>query len=125
MVWQLGGSILAIALMVWIIARLRFGIEPDTLSEDEARAMADDAYGGFASADVMLGEDGRSALLRNPDGRMALIRPHGSRYLAMLIDRRAAAMTQGDTLILRMENRDWIMAKDSRAAAWAKRITAL
>ena len=125
MVWQLGGSILAIALMVWIIARLRFGIEPNTLSEAEARAIADDAFGGFASADIMLGKDGRSALLRNPDGRMALIRPHGSRYLAILIDRRATAMTQGDALTLRMQDRDWVMAQDHRARAWAKQIATL
>ena len=125
MVWQFGGSILAIALMVSIIARLRFGMEPDTLSEAEACAIADDAYGGFASADIMLGKNGRCAILRRDDGRMALIRPHGSRYLAMLINRRASATTLDDALILRMEDRDWVMVRDSRAHAWAKQIGAL
>ena len=123
--WQLGGSILAIALMVWIIARLRFGMEPDTLSDAEARGIADDAYGEFANADIMQGKDGRSALLRNSDGRMILIRPHGSRYLSMRIDRRASATTLDDALVLRMEDRVWVMAQDSRARAWAKKITAL
>ena len=125
MVWQLGGSILAIALMVWIIARLRFGIEPDILSEAEARAIADDEFGGFASADIMLGNNGRCALLRSSDGRMILIRPHGSRYLAMRIDRRMSATTLDDALILRMEDLDWVMVRDSRAHAWAKQIGAL
>ena len=125
MVWQLGGSILAIALMVWIIARLRFGIEPDILSKAEARAIADDAFGGFASAEIMLGNNGRCALLRRYDGRMALIRPHGTRYLAMHIDRRATATTQDDSLTLRMKDRDWVMARDSRTHAWAKQISAL
>ena len=125
MVWQFGGSILAIALMVSIIARLRFGMEPDRLSEAEARGIADDAYGEFANAEIMQGKDGRSALLRNSDGRMILIRPHGSRYLAMRIDRRAAAMAQDDSLTLRMEDRDWVMARDSRTHAWAKQISAL
>ena len=125
MVWQLGGSILAIALMVWMIARLRFGMEPDTLSEAEACAIADDAYGGFASADIILGKNGRCALLRSPDGRMALIRPHGSRYLAIPIDRGASTSMQDNGLTLRMGGRDWVMAEDSRAHAWGKEIADL
>ena len=125
MAWQLGGSILAIALMVWVIARLRFGNEPGTLSEAEARAIADDAYGGFANAEIMRGKDNCCALLRSRDGRMTLIRPHGSRHLAVLIDRRATARTQDESLILRMKGEDWAMEQDRRAKIWAKEIADL
>jgi hypothetical protein len=86
---KFGGSLAAVALLVFVGSRLDLGGDVRLRSEDEARALADSAICGFSATAVGLDRAGIGALLRDASGRVLLIRRHGARFAARLLDSHA------------------------------------
>ena len=88
---QLGGSLVAILALAWIAHRLRLGGDARIRSEDEARALADEALHGFEPVEIAIDRAGMGALCRDGQGRVMLLRRHGSHFAARLLDSHAHA----------------------------------
>lgn len=88
---QLGGSLVAILALAWIAHRLRLGGDARIRSEDEARALADEALHGFEPVEIAIDKAGMGALCRDGQGRVMLLRRHGSHFAARLLDSHAHA----------------------------------
>jgi hypothetical protein len=86
---QLAGSLIAILALAWIAHRLRLGGDSRIRSEDEARALADEALHGFDPVEIALDKAGMGALCRDAAGRVLLLRRHGSHFASRLLDSHA------------------------------------
>jgi hypothetical protein len=84
-----GGSLAAVALLVFVGWKLGLGGDVRLRSEDEARALADAALCGFTPVAVGLDRAGIGALLGDASGRVMLVRRHGARFAARLLDSHA------------------------------------
>jgi len=83
---QLVGSLLAILVLTWLALRLGLGGDARIRSEDEARALADEAVHGFEPTEIALDKAGMGALCRDASGRVLLLRRHGTRWVSRLLD---------------------------------------
>jgi hypothetical protein len=88
---KLGGSVLAVALLVLAGWKLGLGGDARIRSEDDARMFADEALCGFAPVAIGIDRAGFAALARDASGRVMLIRRHGARFAARLLDSHAHA----------------------------------
>jgi hypothetical protein len=86
---KFGGSLAAVALLVFAGWKMGLGGDVRLRSEDEARALADAALCGFTATAVGLDRAGIGALLGDSQGRVMLIRRHGARFAARLLDSHA------------------------------------
>lgn len=119
---QLGGSLVAILVLAWIAHRLRLGGDARIRSEEEARALADEAIHGFDPVEVAIDKAGMGALCRDARGRVLLLRRHGSHFASRLLDSHAHAQLDRSFLTLATSDRTFgsvtfDLGKD--AAAWA------
>ena len=74
----LGGSVIAVALMVACAWALRLG-GGRIASETEAAVTAENILSGFESARAVVGTDGQAALVLGTDGSLAVLKVHGAR----------------------------------------------
>lgn len=102
---QLGGSLLAILALGWLASKLQLGGDRRIRSDDEARALADEAVSGFEPVDIALDRSGYGALLRDADGRVLMLRRHGSHFAGRLIEKRPQARLDQNLLIIEAEDR--------------------
>ncbi len=86
---RLGGSLAAILLVAWLVARLELGADVRLADADEARALAAQAVPGFVAQDVALDRAKVAALLRDALGRVMLLRRHGAHFVGSLLDSHA------------------------------------
>ena len=84
--YQLVGSLIAILVLAWIAHRLGLGGDARIRSEDDARALADEAIHGFDPVEVAIDKAGMGALCRDAQGRVLLLRRHGSHWASRLLD---------------------------------------
>lgn len=128
--WQLAGSLVAILFLAWLALRLGLGGDARIRSEDEARALADEAIDGFDAVEVAVDRAGMGALCRNAAGQVMLLRRHGSHFAARLIDSHAhARLDRGFLTLATADRRFGSVTFDlgDAAPAWAaslRRITA-
>ncbi|RYH06406.1 MAG: hypothetical protein EON57_06615 [Alphaproteobacteria bacterium] len=83
---QLAGSLVAILVLAWLAHRLGLGGDARIRSEDEARALADEALHGFEPTEIAIDKAGMGALCRDGEGRVLLLRRHGSHWASRLLD---------------------------------------
>lgn len=105
LVIQLGGSLVAILVLAWIAHRLRLGGDARIRSEEEARALADEAIQGFAPVEIAIDRAGMGALCRDGAGRVLLLRRHGSHWASRLLDSHAHARLDRSFLTLATADR--------------------
>ncbi len=105
LVIQLGGSLVAILVLAWIAHRLRLGGDARIRSEEEARALADEAIQGFAPVEIAIDRAGMGALCRDGAGRVLLLRRHGSHWASRLLDSHAHARLDRSLLTLATADR--------------------
>ncbi len=82
---QLGGSLVAIALIVLLVRWLGLGRDPLFGSDEAVREAADEAMSGFRPVAVIRDAKGRAALARGAHGRVTVLRPHGAHVAARLL----------------------------------------
>ena len=102
---QLGGSLVAILVLAWIAHRLRLGGDARIRSEEEARALADEALHGFEPIDFAIDKAGMGALCRDGAGRVMLLRRHGSHWASRLLDSHVHARLDRSFLTLATADR--------------------
>lgn len=123
------GSLGAILLLATLAHRLGLGGDARIRSEEEARALAEEAIFGFEPVDVVIDRAGMGALLRDGDGRVMVLRRHGSHFAGRLIDSHAHARLDRTMLTLATSDRRFgsvTLDLGQNAAIWAaslRRIT--
>lgn len=126
---QLAGSLIAILVLAWVAHRLGLGGDARIRSEDEARALADEALHGFEPTEIAIDKAGMGALCRDGDGRVLLLRRHGSHWASRLLDSHAHARLDRTFLTLATADRRFgsvTFDLGDKAAIWAaslRRIT--
>ena len=127
---QLGGSLVAILVLAWIAHRLRLGGDARIRSEEEARALADEALHGFEPVEIAIDRAGMGALCRDGEGRVMLLRRHGSHWASRLLDSHVHARLDRSFLTLATADRRFgsvTFDLGDKAPVWAaslRRITA-
>lgn len=102
---QLAGSLVAILVLAWVAHRLRLGGDARIRSEDDARALADEAIHGFDPVEIAIDRAGMGALCRDRNGRVLLLRRHGSHFASRLLDSHAHARLNRSFLTLATSDR--------------------
>lgn len=126
---QLAGSLIAILALAWLAHRLGLGGDARIRSEDEARALAEEAIHGFAPTEIAIDKAGMGALCRDAQGRVLLLRRHGSHWASRLLDSHANARLDRTFLTLATADRRFggvTFDLGDKAAIWAaslRRIT--
>ena len=122
---QLGGSVIAVRFVVWLVKRMGLGADPR--SEDDAHAirLAEEAEAGFRGIEVARDRAGFAAIVRNPEGRQMLVRAHGNHFAARPIDASVMGRLDKDFLTLTMPEKTFgavtlHLGKD--AGMWASRM---
>ncbi len=119
---QIGGSLIAILVLAWLAHRLRLGGDTRIRSEEDARALADEAMHGFEPVEVAVDKAGMGALCRDARGRVLLLRRHGSHFAARLIDSHAHTRLDRGFLTLATSDRTFgstTFDLGDKAPAWA------
>jgi hypothetical protein len=119
---QIGGSLVAILALAWLAHRLRLGGDARIRSEDEARALADEAIHGFDPVAIAIDKAGMGALCRDRQGRILLLRRHGSHFASRLLDSHAHARLDRSHLTLATSDRTFgsvTFDLGSEAPTWA------
>lgn len=119
---QLVGSLIAILVLAWIAHRLKLGGDARIRSEDEARALADEAIHGFEPTEIAIDKAGMGALCRDAEGRVMLLRRHGSHWASRLLDSHAHSRLDRTFLTLATSDRRFgsvTFDLGENAAIWA------
>ncbi len=119
---QLAGSLLAILALWWLAYRLGLGGDVRIRTEDEARALADEAIHGFDPVEIAIDKAGIGALCRDREGRVLLLRRHGSHWASRLLDSHAHARLDRELLTLATGDRSFgsiTLDLGRDAPAWA------
>jgi hypothetical protein len=119
---QIAGSLVAILALAWLAHRLRLGGDARIRSEEEARALADEAIHGFDPVAIAIDKAGMGALCRDRQGRILLLRRHGSHFASRLLDSHAHARLDRSFLTLASSDRTFgsvTFDLGSEAPAWA------
>jgi len=88
---KFGGSLLAVILLALVAWKMGLGGDARIRSEEDARALADEALCGFSPTAIGIDRAGFAALVRDASGRVMLIRRHGAHFAARLLDSHAHA----------------------------------
>ena len=121
-VYQLVGSLIAILALAWVAHRLKLGGDARIRSEEEARALADEAIHGFEPVEVAIDKAGMGALCRDAQGRVLLLRRHGSHWASRLLDSHSHARLDRTFLTLATADRRFgsvTFDLGDKAAIWA------
>ncbi len=97
---QLAASLLAILALAGLARWLGLGGDARIASEDDARALAEEAVSGFDPADIAIDQAGLGALCRDGAGRVLLLRRHGSHWASRLLDSHIRCGLDGGQLTL-------------------------
>ncbi len=121
-VYQLVGSLVAILALAWVAHRLKLGGDDRIRSEDEVRALADEALQGFEPTEIAIDRAGMGALCRDGEGRVMLMRRHGSHWASRLLDSHSHARLDQNFLTLATADRRFgsvTLDLGDKAPAWA------
>jgi hypothetical protein len=122
---QLGGSVVAVLCVVWLVGKMGLGADPRIEDEAHAIRLAEEAEVGFGGIEVARDRAGFAAIVRNAEGRQMLVRAHGNHFAARPIDGQVIGRLDKDFLTLTMPERTFgavtlHLGKD--AGMWAARM---
>ena len=122
---QLGVSLIAVLLVVWLVKVMGLGGDPRIADADHAIRLAEEAETGFCGIDVARDRAGFAAIVRNGEGRMMLIRAHGNHFAARPVDAGVVGRLDKDFLILTTPERSFgavSLQLGRDAGMWASRM---
>ena len=122
---QLGGSLVAVLFVAWLVGRMGLGADPRIKDADHAIRLAEDAEAGFKGIEVARDRAGFAAIVRNAEGRMMLVRAHGNFFAARPVDAAVVGRLDKDFLTLTTPEKTFgavtlQLGKD--AGMWASRM---
>lgn len=122
---QFGGSLMAVAMLVWLVRKLELG--PDIAIRDagEARRLAREADHSFQPAEVALDDSGHAALVADQGGRTMLLRVHGTHHAARILGSGAAVSSREGRLTIDPADRQFgtvTLHLGADAELWERRI---
>lgn len=122
---QLGGSLVAVLFIAWLVGKIGLGGDPRIADADHAIRLAEEAEAGFGGIEVARDRAGFAAIVRNAEGRMMLVRAHGNHFAARPVDASVIGRLDKDFLTLTMPERTFgavtlQLGKD--AGMWASRM---
>lgn len=127
LVIQTAGSLAAILALAGLARWMKLGGTPRLAGPDDVRRAAGEVDDGFAPVRVVCDAAGSGALARDEAGRIMVIRRHGNRFAGRILDARARARANGNSLAVDCGERRFgrvHLALDD-AQAWADAINAL
>jgi hypothetical protein len=122
---QLGGSVVAVLFVVWLVGKMGLGADPRIADEAHAISLAEEAEAGFRGIEVARDRAGFAAIVRNAEGRMMLVRAHGNFFAGRPVDAATVGRLDKDFLTLAMPEKTFgsvtlQLGKD--AGMWASRM---
>lgn len=122
---QLGGSLIAVLFVAWLVRAMGLGADPRITDADHAIRLAEEAEAGFRGVEVARDRAGFAAIIRNGEGRMMLVRAHGNFFAARPVDASVIGRLDKDFLTLTMPEKTFgtvtlQLGKD--AGMWASRM---
>jgi len=122
---QLGGSVVAVLFVVWLVGKMGLGADPRIADDAHAIRLAEEAEAGFGGIEVARDRAGFAAIVRNAAGRQLLVRAHGNHFAARPLDTNVMGRLDKDFLTLTMPERTFgsvtlHLGKD--AGMWASRM---
>ncbi|MBK6412670.1 hypothetical protein [Sphingopyxis sp.] len=122
---QLGGSVVAVLFVVWLVGKMGLGADPRIDDDAHAIRLAEEAEAGFRGIEVARDRAGFAAIVRNAEGRQLLVRAHGNHFAARPIDSHVMGRLDKDFLTLTMPEKTFgavtlHLGKD--AGMWASRM---
>ncbi|MGH6632122.1 hypothetical protein [Sphingopyxis sp.] len=122
---QLGGSLLAVFFVAWLVGKMGLGSDPRIADADHAIRLAEEAEAGFRGIEVARDRAGFAAIVRNAEGRMMLVRAHGNFFAARPVDASVIGRLDKDFLTLTTPEKTFgavtlQLGKD--AGMWASRM---
>ncbi len=125
---QLGGSLIAVLFVAWLVRAMGLGADPRIADAEQAIRLADEAEAGFKGVEVARDRAGFAAIVRNAEGRMMLVRAHGNFFAARPVDASVIGRLDKDFLILTTPEKTFgavtlHLGKD--AGMWASRMRTL
>lgn len=122
---QLGGSVVAVLFVVWLVDKMGLGADPRIADDAHAIRLAEEAEAGFCGIEVARDRAGFAAIVRNGEGRQLLVRAHGNHFAARPIDASVMGRLDKDFLTLTMPEKTFgavtlHLGKD--AGMWASRM---
>lgn len=122
---QLGASLVAVLLIVWLVKAMGLGGDPRIADAVHAIRLAEEAETGFGGIDVARDRAGFAAIVRNGEGRMMLIRAHGNHFAARPVDAGVIGRLDKDFLVLTTPDRRFgavSLQLGKEAGVWASRM---
>lgn len=100
MLFQFGGSLVAILAVAGLAVFLKLGGSPK-LSDDIAVARAaGEVEDGFVAQRSSISRGGKSALARDGDGRIMVIKSHGNKFVGRVLATNSTAREEVDGLVV-------------------------
>ncbi|MEL1251679.1 hypothetical protein [Aurantiacibacter gilvus] len=115
---QLGGSLVAVLLLVGLTWLLGFRQQARLESPEEAAELIRLAPGGFEPVAVALDAKGRAAIARDRQGRLLVLVPHGNHFVARPLPEDCRPANQDGTLHISCEGRPLTLALGPAAGDW-------
>jgi hypothetical protein len=100
MLWQFGGSLIAILVVAGLVAAMRLGGKPALKSESDVAQAADQVEDGFETARTSISRGGDAALARDPNGRIIVIKRHGNKFAGRILSSNAQTREEVDGLVV-------------------------
>jgi len=122
---QLGGSVIAVLFVVWLVKKMGLGADPRIEDDAHAIRLAEEAEAGFRGIEVARDRAGFAAIVRNAAGRQMLVRAHGNHFAARPIDASVMGRLDKDFLTLTMPERTFgsvTLHLGKEAGMWASRM---
>jgi hypothetical protein len=99
-IFQFGGSLVAIFALFALTKALKLGGNPKFQDEDSVRFAAAEVADGFVAKRVAIARGGAAALASDGDGQIMVIKRHGNRFAGRVLTSDAQVSEQVDAIVV-------------------------
>lgn len=100
LLFQFGGSLVAIFALYALARALRLGGRPKLTDGESVKVAAKEVEDGYVADRVAIARGGTAALARNADGTIMVIKRHGNRFAGRVLTPEARVLEEVDAIIV-------------------------
>lgn len=100
LLFQFGGSLLAIFALFVLAKALKLGGRPRLTDEESVRFAAREVEDGFAAELIAIARGGEAALASDPSGKIMVIKRHGNRFAGRILESSARVHEEVDAIVV-------------------------